>query len=58
MQSNDPVITYNHMAEEPGLKAKYFRKEPLNKNQSMLLFFAEEMLILGFLAYLVYLVFV
>lgn len=58
MQNNDPIITYNHMTEESGLRAKYFKKSTFNKNQSMLLFFAEEMLILGFLSYLVYLVFV
>ncbi|HNR48923.1 MAG TPA: hypothetical protein PKN14_06710 [Bacteroidia bacterium] len=58
MMNNDPVITYDHTQEERSLKAKYFRKSLFGKYQPMLMFFAEELLILGFMAYLVYLVFV
>jgi hypothetical protein len=58
MMNNDPVITYDHTQEEQSFKSRYFRKSLFGKHHTLLLFFAEEMLILAFMAYLVYLVFV
>jgi hypothetical protein len=57
MVKNDPVITYDHMNEEPLKSEKYFRKDSAN-NYQVVLFFAEEMFILGMLSALIYLVFI
>ena len=58
MMNNDPIITYDHTQEESNFRSRYFKKSLFGKKNTMLLFFAEGVLILGFLAYLVYLVFV
>jgi hypothetical protein len=56
MQNTDPVITYDHMKEEPSLSNKYFRKSLSFKNQQVLLFFVEEVLIVSLLAAMIYFV--
>jgi len=58
MMNNDPIITYDHTKEENSFRSHYFKKSFFGRKNTMLLFFAEELLILGFMAYLVYLVFV
>ena len=58
MMNNDPIITYDHTKEESSFRSHYFKKSIFGRKNTMLLFFAEELLILGFMAYLVYLVFV
>ncbi len=57
MVKNDPVITFDHMRDEPSTTEKYFKKSSVDKNH-VALFFAEEMFILGMLSALIYLMFV
>lgn len=52
---SDPIITYNHMKEETAISGKYFRKTLSFKTQQTLLFIGEELLVITFLAAMIYL---